>query len=163
MAIVKCGECGAGISSAASMCPQCGKKRGSSIRWVLGIFVLFLVVRCSMIETPPPAPDTRTPEQIAEAKARDKADTERTVKAGIVLQSIKVAMRDPASVTWSTIRSNEDGSVVCVEYRARNGFGGMNLEYATYSGGKISTKPAAWNKHCTDDLYDMSKAAHLIK
>jgi len=59
-------------------------------------------------------------------------------------------MRDPESVRWQNIFTNDDGTIVCVAYRARNGFGGMNLEHATFANKQISTANAAWNKHCTN-------------
>lgn len=163
MALVKCKECGKEISSSVATCPGCGKKKTNPFSVITALLILFLIVRCSMTDPPAKPPDTRTPEQIAAAKAADKADTDRMVAAGMVMQSIKAAMRNPSSVQWSDIRSNDTGSVVCVEYRAQNGFGGMNVEHATYTGKGISTKSKDWNKHCTSELYDMKKAISLVK
>ena len=59
-------------------------------------------------------------------------------------------MREPDSVRWQQVATNDDGTIVCVTYRARNGFGGMNLEHATFAKETISTSNAAWNKHCTN-------------
>gem|GEM_PF-4634097 len=48
-------------------------------------------------------------------------------------------------------------------YRARNGFGGMNVEQAVYANKKISTSSATWNKHCAEKLLtNESKIRHVI-
>lgn len=163
MALVKCKECSRDYSSSVTACPNCGKKRTNPFSVITALLVLFLIVRCSMIDPPAKPVDTRTPEQIAAEKAADKADTDRMVAAAMVMQSIKAAMRNPSSVQWKAVRANDNGSVVCVEYRAQNGFGGMNVEYAAYTGKGISTKPKDWNKHCTSELYDMKNAISLVK
>ena len=73
-------------------------------------------------------------------------------------------MRDPDSLKWDQILSNDDGTVVCVTYRGRNGFGGMNFEHAAYTKGAISTTPKAWNKNCAkQSLHDMKYAAFALK
>ncbi|WP_156648800.1 hypothetical protein [Massilia sp. Leaf139] len=93
-------------------------------------------------------------------KAAIKAAAQKRFTATVgVLTSIKSAMRDPDSLKWQDIRANDDGSVVCVVYRARNGFGGMNLEHASFAGKSISTSDASWNKHCANkSLYEMGHA-----
>lgn len=67
-----------------------------------------------------------------------------------VVKFIKSAQREPSSVQWSSIEANEDASVVCVLYRARNGFGGMNIETATYADGKLTASYMVWQKTCAD-------------
>jgi hypothetical protein len=58
---------------------------------------------------------------------------------------------------------NDSGSVVCLTYRSRNGFGGMNREFAVYAAGKPSQSVAAWNKHCAGkSLNNLTSAARDI-
>ena len=69
-------------------------------------------------------------------------------------ESLKKAARDPDSLTIDRAfgRTEKHGvTYVCVEYRGRNGFGGMNREHAVFSivGGDQSAH--AWNKFCTGD------------
>jgi hypothetical protein len=50
MAMTKCGECGASISTKASKCPQCGAARSttmSKLRWIVILPVLAVVGYCS--------------------------------------------------------------------------------------------------------------------
>lgn len=86
----------------------------------------------------------KTPEQIA-ADARKEAAFQRVVAA---LQLIKKASRNPASLTWETIMANDDASVICIEYRGQNGFGGMSKELVVIAKGNASQKASAWNRHC---------------
>lgn len=73
-------------------------------------------------------------------------------------------MREPESLKWDRILSNQDGTVVCATYRGRNGFGGMNFEHVAYAKGSISTTAQAWNKHCAEkSLYEMKHAQYALK
>lgn len=150
-----------------------GRRLGFAWRnagWPVRIFVLagagLLVAMCatatpSEAEKPkfnivqaPPDP------AIAAAKQRKELAFQKTAYfAGTLKQS----MRDPDSLVWEDIRANEDATVICLSYRARNGFGGMNREFAVYGGGKASQKPAAWNKYCTQPLSDMKHVRHALK
>jgi hypothetical protein len=62
--------------------------------------------------------------------------------------SLKQSLRDPDSLIFEKILANDDGSTVCITYRARNGFGGMNREHAVFAGGPGTTSASAWHKHC---------------
>ena len=134
---------------------------------VLLMMVLF-VVGVALRDDPVPAPKVEdavaveTPEQKAarEAKeASDKAKKEREALQYLVASSsakaIKSAMRDPDSLVFESLRVSDDAGTVCAEYRARNGFGGMNKEFAVVAGGKALQTPKAWNKHCTGPMRDM--------
>lgn len=75
------------------------------------------------------------------------------------MKALLGAMRQPESVVWEDARAANDGALVCMSFRARNGFGGMNREYATVLKGKASLSAALWNKHCLQPLPDMLSAA----
>lgn len=114
-------------------------------------FLLLIVVGLLVFATgergskaPAEVTPAKTPEQIA-ADNRKEAAFQRVVAA---LQIIKKANRNPASVTWETIMANDDASVICIEYRGQNGFGGMNKEFVVIAKGSASQKPSAWNRHC---------------
>jgi len=80
------------------------------------------------------------------------------------LAAIKTSMRDPDSLKWDRILSNEDGTVVCVTYRGRNGFGGMSREHVAYAKGAISPSTSAWNKNCAKkSLYEMKHAQYALR
>ena len=94
---------------------------------------------------------------LATATAADltQAEKERFRDTAIVVGSVKANLRNPESVKWESISANDDASVVCVQYRAQNGFGGMNREIVVYAKGKVSQSAAVWNRHCTKPLNDM--------
>ena len=50
---------------------------------------------------------------------------------------------------WEDIYANTDASVICLSYRAQNGFGGMNREHISFVNGKPSRSTSVWNKKCT--------------
>ena len=69
---------------------------------------------------------------------------------------IKNAMRNPDSFKLNEVLLMKNGSS-CFEYRAQNGFGGMNVGQAVYSNptGKLKTNemggfPSLWNKECAN-------------
>jgi hypothetical protein len=99
---------------------------------------------------PPEPPDPK-------AAAKKEADLKRYVAAGAVADTLKKALRDPDSLKFESVRVNDDASVVCAEYRAKNGFGGTNKEMVVFVNLKGSQDAATWNKHClapmTDQLY----------
>ncbi|MBC7698307.1 MAG: hypothetical protein H7Z70_08080 [Bacteroidia bacterium] len=85
-----------------------------------------------------------------------KADKQAAIKfnriksATIAAQNIQQSARNPESVSWSGVLSNDDASVICFELRAQNGFGGMSLEQIAVIKGAIKTSDSAWNKNCAN-------------
>ena len=97
--------------------------------------------------------------------------------AGISAQDLPVlgvfgktqdVMRDPKSLQVDTLLTSVSGdtAVGCMVYRARNGFGGMNVDRATwvFTNGKLFFSPngaALWNKWCANkqmtDRTDIAK------
>lgn len=100
-------------------------------------------------------PEPETPEQKAEKAA---ADT-RYIVAAATSNLLRDTMRDPDSLKFEVLRVNEDATVVCMEYRARNGFGGLNRELMVVTKDRSSQDPSDWNKRCTKPMYDMMSAA----
>jgi hypothetical protein len=94
---------------------------------------------------------------LAPAAAADltQAEKERFRDTAIVVGTVKASLRNPESVKWELIAANDDASVVCIQYRAQNGFGGMGREITVYANGITSQSVAAWNKHCAKRLNDM--------
>lgn len=70
---------------------------------------------------------------------------------------LKQAMRDPDSFKLSQALVIDGTGAVCYEYRARNGFGGMNVGHAvispdgkTFKAENDSGYRALWNKECAN-------------
>ena len=153
MALKPCAECGVRISTQAEACPQCGAKARATMgpigRVVLGLVAasVGISVFSSGGDDKPvekPAPLAKTPEQIA-SEAAEKSRSQRAI---FVVTALKHGLRDPDSVKWESVSVSDDSSVVCVEYRAKNGFGGVNFEQTVYTKRKFSTAAKPWNRHC---------------
>ena len=156
-------ECGEQVSTTASACAHCGakpEKKTSLVTWAVFAFIIIVVAKtASPLLTPETLPVPKTPEEIA-AEAASEARFQKTV---LVAASIKKSMREPESVKWESILTNDDASLVCLEYRARNGFGGMSKEAVSYAKGKFSQSLDVWNKNCAGiKLRDMTHAKRAI-
>ena len=76
---------------------------------------------------------------------------------------IKRAARDPDSVVWDYAGANKPGTAFCIEYRARNGFGGFNREHAVFTNAGISQSAKSWNRNCANkELEDFTFAKHAV-
>lgn len=159
MALITCEECKKEISDTAGKCPQCGAKIDKPMRlgsMILAAFVTVAVVQCSL-STNGSSPSKTTqapPDPVAEARFQ---------KTAMFAAGVKSKMRDPSSFALESARSNEDATVICLEYRARNGFGGMNKEFIVGTTKKVSQDAVAWNKHCTKPLIDMKHIEYALK
>jgi uncharacterized OB-fold protein len=162
MALIKCHECGGQVSDQAGACPHCGAKpkpktTASTKIWatVFAAVVAIAVFSPKREASIPP----ETPQQKAEkAAARARFNT----TAGVVA-AIKSSLREPDSAKWEAIRANDDASVVCIIYRARNGFGGVNLEKVSFVRGAMHREAEPWDQNCADkDLYDMKSVVKAL-
>lgn len=141
MAMAKCRECGSEVSSEAKTCPKCGIKKPVKVtstftKIVATLFAFALIV--SVLAGIDSANDT--PEEKAAKEAARKADFEQNVQplvdAGRDARQLRDAMRDPASFELVMVK-DMGGGTRCFQYRARNGFGGMNVGHAVAATGKI--------------------------
>lgn len=144
MALKPCKECGNPISKSAKACPQCGykKKKTSVFTWL--VLVIFLSIMYSVLSTnSPPAPLTRQTSKPLPS-AEEIAESKRRAGVSVAASTIKTALRDPKSIEWLETYSDNDGTLVCIQYRAKNGFGGMAINKSAVFFGVISD----WDKHC---------------
>ncbi len=108
-------------------------------------------------------PDSQAPVALAPKEPVDPNIELRFRKTVLVAKTVKAALRNPDSVQWAGMLANDDASVICIEYRAQNGFGGMNLEHVAFAKGKLQTSAQAWNKHCAaKKMWDMERAKYAI-
>ena len=167
MALIKCSECGATASTSAKACPGCGApaktmRKGQSASptskagWLLLGFTGLLVVGAatSMIGgSPPPQPKT----------AEDLASDKRNRAAYAAVAALKHSLREPDSAVFEKVRVDDAAETVCIVYRARNGFGGMDIGHVLYRGGIPSEKAAEWNRECAHkDMYELKDLAQLV-
>ena len=77
---------------------------------------------------------------------------------------IKMNLRDPDSVKWEFGGINRAGTIVCVRYRAKNGFGGFAREVFVVTPTGPSQDGRTWNKHCLDrSIEDLTYARHALE
>lgn len=144
MALVKCKECGSEVSDKAQSCPKCGapiivsiptKKKTSMLTWTVGGVIALIFygaisghnsTTSSSISEPQQAQ-----EQLAKIEADNKKSNENIDNAIQASHFLKKSLRDPDSLQYDHVIATENGTI-CYEYRAKNGFGGVNRGKAFY-------------------------------
>jgi DNA-directed RNA polymerase subunit RPC12/RpoP len=156
MALIKCGECGKEISDQANNCPNCGVKisKPTSLRnKILAVIATVLVIQCSLSKTDT-VPTAPPPDPIAEARFQ---------KTVLFAAGLKKSLREPESFDVEAAFANQDASVICIQYRARNGFGGMNVEFIVAANKRIYPDAAAWGKYCGPATFNMMHIKYALK
>lgn len=170
MALINCKECNNEVSTTAKTCPKCGAKiyKVKKPAGRVGTFLIIaaglgIIISLVLGAQSNQAESAKSPEQ-KEAEAKQKALTSQRDSITILaLQNIKKNLRNPDSVKWGKILANDDGSVICIDYRAQNGFGGMTLEQIAFINGKANTTTNTWNKKCAEgSLNDVSDALRYL-
>jgi hypothetical protein len=155
MALKKCSECKGDVSSSAKSCPHCGNKLKAGFFSKLFIFFIFLMIFGSILAG---LTQQKKSDDLAKMSAEERKifeenrirDEEAFKKVVQVIYSIKKSLRDPNSLEFESISADDQASIICVEYRAKNGFGGMNSEIAVFFENKISRDTTMWNKKCAN-------------
>ena len=161
MAMINCGECGASVSTEAQACPGCGasrkvfrrpagtkmpmswpKKIGVALGVMFGVSVLGGVA-ASLSGANSAAPTE---------SAQDKQQQHLTYQAYLAAKAVKASLRNPDSLSFEQILASDDGNIICLTYRAQNGFGGMNIEHVVFKDGDPSQSHASWHAHCAHKL-----------
>ena len=152
MPLIKCHECQKEVSTEAKSCPSCGArvlKPKSTLRKRL-LIVLGIVFFFGMLVSH---------NQKSAISPEEKLANEQSAKRSAVSQrlqdELKNHMRDPDSLVIESLRLNVDSSTACINYRSKNGFGGMNREFLIISNGHSSTSNKDWNKNCTKPMFEM--------
>ena len=152
--LTSCKSCNLQIAMPASACPGCGEALRTGTLATLGFWILatpfFLLTLPVFVEGFSKGADFVSPEQVQarrESEARFKAAWTRVA-------AIKSISSDPGSFALESVHVTR-ADVVCIEYRARNGMGGMNRESIIVDGaqpyqstdddGNYSGK---WNELC---------------
>jgi hypothetical protein len=164
----KC-KCGNPVANNAKACPKCGHRFTSGpvlvLAWFFGVVIVVAFVGAitgSNNGTSQPAPSPA--EQAANQK--DEATFQRAVMG---VKQLRSSMRNPDSFKLGQSLIMNDGAV-CYDYRAQNGFGGMNVGHAVlapngqFKSGESSGFSALWNKECakksgTDKTWEVGYAA----
>jgi len=128
--------------------------------WALKPFIAIGSVICLLIwaltrPAPKPSDAPPTPQPVKSPAVVEKERRLTRAVAGAL--TLKKSMRNPDSFKLASVYLSQNGTV-CYEYRAQNGFGGMNFERAVLSKKEddilikgmegFSTR---WNRECTKD------------
>jgi hypothetical protein len=171
----KCPRCAESVKAEAQVCRFCGnefppmpeREKGSSrIGKGCGVaLVVFLVLGLlGAIVGHPKSSDSNSfaTENGSDAVIDPKSEKSKAAEGLIGTtalaagQALKKSMRNPDSLIIESARTSDDGKLLCVEYRAQNGFGGMNRDYIAYSNGTPKQGAAFWNKHCLKAMRDVT-------
>jgi hypothetical protein len=143
----KC-KCGKDLASDARSCPVCGKLK-------LLLAFLFLVPLVAVIATAvgKGGRDNSVATEV-ESKAAYRYE-QLSERAGVGAASLYAAARNPDTLKFESVLGMDDGTI-CYEYRAQNGFGGMNRERAVLlpNAKSLTTSSVAWNKRCANKSGD---------
>lgn len=71
-------------------------------------------------------------EQEADRLAKTKKKKSREDDSFRALSFLKRSLRDPDSFVMENFLANDDASLICIVYRAKNGFGGYQRSIATF-------------------------------
>ena len=138
MALVHCPECKKEVSNQATACLHCGyplraavpttsaakgRKRGTGRLWLLLAVAVFLFVLVLS-------------QRGREPKVETKEDVQLWTMTATAMQ-IRKGMRNPESFVLESVLLIQGTDAVCFEYRAQNGFGGMNRGRAVVSGARF--------------------------
>ena len=149
MALIKCYECGAEISTGAKACPHCGAKRKSQAGKLFLVFIFIGMIIEGVgaaIHTDQEIENTKieaariaalTPEQRAEEQKKRIAEQKEKEEAGketsavyVCRDFVKKMLKDPDSIEYvgmyseTPVSKEKDGSYkVAVTVRAKNSFG----------------------------------------
>ena len=119
----------------------------------VGLVAAAVLVALGMTEKPDPTPTAITVDQT----------TSREATAAVAVRLVRANLRDPESFVLESAHASHSGNEVCITYRARNGFGGMNREWAVAVNidkpdGFISTEHGEWAKHCSAPMLNVTDA-----
>lgn len=194
MALLKCSECGGKVSSTAKACPHCGaepspapevfspkfaippqkKKKRRIWPWVLGVFVVFVIVAANQDVTPEEraAREQRKAERAA-AKAKEEqedaaknAARDNEIKEMVWVEkgkdAVKARLKDPDSAKFREVyffRGKDNIPMTCGQVNSKNSFGGFSGFQHFVSGGsaeltflekEVKDFHKAWNRYCTN-------------
>lgn len=185
MALITCHECQNQVSTESKKCPHCGAKvvkpkppkkpvSGKSIlRGVLvgGVLVFILAISnqyeqslksSEQLQREATQRQNYEKKKAEEALFRDQKEKREDI-AGVAIAAVRKTSRNPDTVVWEKILTNEDASVICITARMENGFGGMVREQVVAVDGSFSNKSKIWNKHCVNkSMFNVTKNAEIM-
>jgi hypothetical protein len=96
-----------------------------------------------------------TPEQRAAQAAKENAQNHLAYAKYVAIEQLRQTMRDPDSLVVEFAGVTEDATTVCIQYRAKNGFGDYIKAIAIDTVGRIASDVSTWNRLCVQRLHDV--------
>jgi hypothetical protein len=149
-----CQTCNLQLAASAKTCTDCGEKRRKDILRKLGFWLLAtpfaLLTLPAFVEGFSVSGALLSPGQVRERNEYE----DRFKLAWTRVAALKSSMRDPQTFALESVHVTR-ADVVCIEYNARNGFGGTNRESMVVDGTQpyLSTDNGslfflAWDRLC---------------
>ena len=143
MALVKCKECGAAVSTQAAACPKCGappppppplsaKPTKRAVRQVGG--ALALIISVFLVTAYLTRQDPATAQAVPAMPSDDPQRKARLTSAGLVAGLLRMSMKDPEAFVLTSLVVMPDGAA-CYRYRAKNSYGAVLPSRAVQAAG----------------------------
>jgi hypothetical protein len=96
-------------------------------------------------------------------KAGDDIEDRQKLVITALVSSLKRGMNDPGSMEWRLVTANDDGTVVCAEFRARNAFNALIAKHLAVISGIATEDAATWNRRCAGKpQHNMTSFAEVV-
>jgi DNA-directed RNA polymerase subunit RPC12/RpoP len=156
MAMIICKECRKSFSQHAMACPACGKpnhykprpKDPASKPWtiwamvvIVPVFVFVMASHDSSSRTAPAEPSI------------DPEQQTRINKASAAAIALKFQMRDPDSFRTNLVLTDDTADTICIQYQAKNGFGGLDQAQYIYAKGQSLSN---WDRWCSPHMHNLT-------
>ncbi len=148
MALVKCKVCGREIEDDVIKCPHCdslGPKKGKRIKIILLVVMLLLAAGFGVSFYLNKDRVEKPYEEIVQER-HDAQLSQRGLTAALLLRS---RLDRPESMALQSVISNEDGSVLCLEFTETDAAGKRQKSKAAFVDGELDRTAAGWKLFCT--------------
>jgi hypothetical protein len=95
------------------------------------------------------------------AAAEDTQEVARFKATASAVGRVRDLMRDPDSIVFERITTTRDAQVICIAYRSRNGFGGMEREGIAFLNGRLVRNSEIYAGPCKEAVLDMTYVGEL--
>jgi Na+-translocating ferredoxin:NAD+ oxidoreductase RnfG subunit len=143
------------------------------LKYIFIGFLVLIVFSCVMGTIINTAQNQNTPTTVAEGVRQHHQiagmAADRAATVGVLSKTLD-SLRDPRSIEITDLYSYDDDKVAigCMEYRSKNGFGGMVQSYSTWvmNGTKFSftiQNSEMWNTWCANNKYHYDSRKYFIE
>jgi hypothetical protein len=96
-------------------------------------------------------------------QAKSDPEGNRKLAVTALAVALKRGLNDPGSMEWNLVTANDDGSIVCAEFRARNAFNALILKKLAVVNGQSTEDASIWNRRCAGKpQHDLTGFAEVV-